>query len=127
MSKLLLGFDLIILHISHVGASVHIDLLRSWTTHRRDCSFEDSPSRLGNSLCTRKKLLSSIIKLLSEMDPNLNNVNPRIATLLRFTYRANLVFLAGFAAWYMVKGPNKEDAKSIAENREKLQSQREES
>lgn len=46
------------------------------------------------------------------MEPKGNN---RIATLLRYTYRANMVFFAGFAAWYFLKQPGKEEIKSIAQ------------
>jgi hypothetical protein len=34
------------------------------------------------------------------MDPKSKT---RIATMLRFTYRTNMVFFAGFAAWYLLK------------------------
>jgi hypothetical protein len=37
-----------------------------------------------------------------------------MATLLRYTYRANIVFAAGFAAWYVVQGPAKEETTRIA-------------
>jgi hypothetical protein len=32
--------------------------------------------------------------------------NPRLGTLLRYTYQANMVFFAGFATWYFLKGPD---------------------
>jgi hypothetical protein len=35
------------------------------------------------------------------------NPNPRLATLLRYTYQANMVFFAGFATWYFLKAPDK--------------------
>jgi hypothetical protein len=40
--------------------------------------------------------------------------NSRIQTLLRYTYRANMVFFAGFAAWYMLKGPARGQEQDIA-------------
>lgn len=37
-----------------------------------------------------------------------------IQTLLRYTYRANMVFFAGFGAWYMLKGPGRGQEQDIA-------------
>lgn len=37
-----------------------------------------------------------------------------IQTLLRYTYRANIVFFAGFGAWYMLKGPGRGQEQDIA-------------
>jgi hypothetical protein len=34
------------------------------------------------------------------------NPTPRLGTLLRYTYQANMVFFAGFATWYFLKGPD---------------------
>jgi hypothetical protein len=39
--------------------------------------------------------------------------NPRLDTLLRYTYQANMVFFAGFATWYFLKGP---DQKQLSGN-----------
>ena len=39
--------------------------------------------------------------------------NPTIQTLLRYTYRANVVFFAGFGAWYMLKGPGRGQEQDI--------------
>lgn len=33
--------------------------------------------------------------------------NTRLKTLLRYTYRANMIFFAGFAAWYAIKRPDR--------------------
>jgi hypothetical protein len=41
--------------------------------------------------------------------------------MLRYTYRANMVFFAGFAAWYMLKGPGKEGTARIAQGNAKLE------
>lgn len=41
------------------------------------------------------------------MDPNLN---ARLKTLLRYTYRANMVFFAAGATWYVVKGFDRKEA-----------------
>jgi hypothetical protein len=41
------------------------------------------------------------------MDPKSNT---RMATLLRYTYRANMVFAAGFAAWYALGAPRGEES-----------------
>jgi hypothetical protein len=35
------------------------------------------------------------------------NPNPRLATLLRYTYQANMVFFAGLATWHFLKAPDK--------------------
>lgn len=48
------------------------------------------------------------------MDPK---PNTRMATMLRYTYRANMVFFAGFAAWYLLKGPAKEETRKELEER----------
>ena len=40
--------------------------------------------------------------------------NTTIQTLLRYTYRANMVFFAGFGAWYMLKGPGRAQEEDIA-------------
>ncbi|KAJ5027682.1 hypothetical protein PSV08DRAFT_333352 [Bipolaris maydis] len=32
--------------------------------------------------------------------------NAHITTLLRYTYQVNMVFFAGFAAWYFLKSPD---------------------
>lgn len=36
-----------------------------------------------------------------------------VQTLLRYTYRANMVFFAGFGAWYMLKGPGRGQEQDI--------------
>jgi hypothetical protein len=47
------------------------------------------------------------------------NPHPRLGTLLRYTYQANMVFFAGFATWYVLKGPGqKEMTKSAAQQEE---------
>ncbi|KAF2678259.1 hypothetical protein K458DRAFT_423206 [Lentithecium fluviatile CBS 122367] len=33
----------------------------------------------------------------------------RYSKLLRYTYRANLVFFAGFAGWYVMRGQQQEE------------------
>lgn len=44
--------------------------------------------------------------------------NVRVGTLLRYTYRANIVFFAAFATWYVFKGPEqKELAKQAPEQK----------
>lgn len=40
--------------------------------------------------------------------------NSTIQTLLRYTYRANMVFFAGFGAWYMLKGLGRGQEQDIA-------------
>jgi hypothetical protein len=40
------------------------------------------------------------------MDPKSNT---RMATMLRYTYRANMVFFAGYVAWYVLKELGKEE------------------
>lgn len=40
--------------------------------------------------------------------------NTTLQTLLRYTYRANMVFFAGFGAWYMLKGPGRAQEEDIA-------------
>lgn len=40
--------------------------------------------------------------------------NPTVQKLLRYTYRANMVFFAGFGAWYMLKGPGRGQEQDIA-------------
>jgi hypothetical protein len=37
-----------------------------------------------------------------------------IQTLLRYTYQANIIFFAGFGAWYMLKGPGRGQEQDIA-------------
>jgi hypothetical protein len=40
--------------------------------------------------------------------------NSTVQTLLRYTYRANMVFFVGFGAWYMLKGPARGQEQDIA-------------
>jgi hypothetical protein len=40
--------------------------------------------------------------------------NSTVQTLLRYTYRVNMVFFAGFGAWYMLKGPGRTQEQDIA-------------
>lgn len=40
--------------------------------------------------------------------------NSTLQTLLRYTYRANMIFFAGFGAWYMLKGPGRGQEQDIA-------------
>jgi hypothetical protein len=46
------------------------------------------------------------------MDPKSNT---RMATMLRYTYRANMVFFAGYVAWYVLKELGKEETARTAQ------------
>lgn len=41
----------------------------------------------------------------------------QFSTLLRYTYRANIVFFAGFAAWYVMKGQQEPELPRLEEKK----------
>jgi hypothetical protein len=45
--------------------------------------------------------------------------NPRLGILLRYTYQANMVFFAGFATWYVLKGPGQKEPARVTADQEK--------
>jgi hypothetical protein len=47
-----------------------------------------------------------------------NPSKARVGSLLRYTYRANMVFFAGFAAYYVMKGDTKEETQQVAMERQ---------
>lgn len=42
----------------------------------------------------------------------------RFGSLLKYTYRANMVFFAGFAAYYVMKGDKKEETQQVVMERQ---------
>jgi hypothetical protein len=43
--------------------------------------------------------------------------NPRMATMLHYTYRANMVFFADFAACYLLRGSQEDDQVATMDGR----------
>jgi len=79
----------------------------------------------------RSQALSSSLSTQTQQPPTNPNRRPNMATppdstvqtLLRYTYRANMVFFAGYGAWYMLKGPGRgqeQDVASLLHRHEKV-------
>jgi hypothetical protein len=45
--------------------------------------------------------------------------NHRLGTLLRYTYQVNMVFFAGFATWYLLKGLDQKELSGYASTTKK--------
>jgi hypothetical protein len=45
--------------------------------------------------------------------------NPRLGSLLRYTYQAHMVFFAGFATWYFLKGSGQKEPARVTADQEK--------
>ncbi|KAF1938823.1 hypothetical protein EJ02DRAFT_457586 [Clathrospora elynae] len=50
-----------------------------------------------------------------------SNPNARLNNLLRYTYRGNMVFFAGFATWYVLKGPDRKESAGDALEQKKIE------